>query len=116
MVTDVLFFFFFQAEDGIRDTSVTGVQTCALPISARAEAFDFRFELKANGSVLAATLSSRRPTRGPCSAGPHSVPPPTGGGVCSGSPDRYSRSRILLHSRERGAEARAPGSSSACPM
>ena len=28
-------FFFFQAEDGIRDTSVTGVQTCALPISLR---------------------------------------------------------------------------------
>src|SRR3954449_7094424 len=31
-------FFFFQAEDGIRDESVTGVQTCALPISARAPA------------------------------------------------------------------------------
>src|SRR5437879_8318694 len=29
----VLCFFFLQAEDGIRDTSVTGVQTCALPIS-----------------------------------------------------------------------------------
>src|SRR3989449_11283612 len=29
-----LFFFFFQAEDGIRDVAVTGVQTCALPISA----------------------------------------------------------------------------------
>src|SRR5215204_6642427 len=28
-----LFFFFFQAEDGIRDHCVTGVQTCALPIS-----------------------------------------------------------------------------------
>ena len=28
----ILFFFFFQAEDGIRDWSVTGVQTCALPI------------------------------------------------------------------------------------
>src|SRR2546429_820132 len=27
-------FFFFQAEDGIRDVAVTGVQTCALPISA----------------------------------------------------------------------------------
>src|SRR3712207_8114342 len=27
-----LFFFFFQAEDGIRDIGVTGVQTCALPI------------------------------------------------------------------------------------
>src|SRR5207245_3723933 len=26
-------FFFFQAEDGIRDATVTGVQTCALPIS-----------------------------------------------------------------------------------
>src|SRR5256885_1324404 len=29
------FFFFFQAEDGIRDYKVTGVQTCALPISNR---------------------------------------------------------------------------------
>src|SRR6266702_6419321 len=28
-------FFFFQAEDGIRDGHVTGVQTCALPISLR---------------------------------------------------------------------------------
>src|SRR5256886_16460141 len=31
MLVDV--FFFFQAEDGIRDLTVTGVQTCALPIS-----------------------------------------------------------------------------------
>src|SRR5437588_12902188 len=30
-----MFFFFFQAEDGIRDHCVTGVQTCALPISLR---------------------------------------------------------------------------------
>src|SRR2546430_10080229 len=28
-------FFFFQAEDGIRDLTVTGVQTCALPICLR---------------------------------------------------------------------------------
>src|SRR5687767_15908996 len=28
-----MFYFFFQAEDGIRDKLVTGVQTCALPIS-----------------------------------------------------------------------------------
>src|SRR5438094_2131291 len=28
----LFFFFFFQAEDGIRDRTVTGVQTCALPI------------------------------------------------------------------------------------
>src|SRR5205085_6626885 len=34
-------FFFFQAEDGIRDLTVTGVQTCALPIlSERALVFE----------------------------------------------------------------------------
>src|SRR5215471_4380441 len=38
------FFFFFQAEDGIRDLYVTGVQTCALPIS----------ELSCTGRVCAA--------------------------------------------------------------
>src|SRR2546427_5440054 len=32
MCTCCFFFFFFQAEDGIRDLTVTGVQTCALPI------------------------------------------------------------------------------------
>src|SRR5436189_3901841 len=36
--------FFFQAEDGIRDTSVTGVQTCALPISRG------RISLRSSGS------------------------------------------------------------------
>src|SRR5690554_8144924 len=33
-----MFIFFFQAEDGIRDADVTGVQTCALPISGRVRA------------------------------------------------------------------------------
>src|SRR5256885_5192650 len=38
----VHFFFFFQAEDGIRDYKVTGVQTCALPISEwRAKHVDY---------------------------------------------------------------------------
>src|SRR5436190_17153257 len=35
MICFFFFFFFFQAEDGIRDHCVTGVQTCALPISLR---------------------------------------------------------------------------------
>src|SRR3989441_7425751 len=35
-----MFFFFFQAEDGIRDKLVTGVQTCALPIFACATCHD----------------------------------------------------------------------------
>src|SRR2546430_4335109 len=32
VIGSLIFFFFFQAEDGIRDLTVTGVQTCALPI------------------------------------------------------------------------------------
>src|SRR2546429_4680699 len=35
------YLFFFQAEDGIRDVAVTGVQTCALPISFSFSAGDF---------------------------------------------------------------------------
>src|SRR5205085_9465356 len=35
MLIVIIFFFFFQAEDGIRDLTVTGVQTCALPILHR---------------------------------------------------------------------------------
>src|SRR5690625_7777687 len=35
MVVESVRFFFFQAEDGIRDGHVTGVQTCALPISSK---------------------------------------------------------------------------------
>src|SRR5260370_25154959 len=37
--------FFFQAEDGIRDSSVTGVQTCALPISLPTNHDRFRFDI-----------------------------------------------------------------------
>src|SRR2546422_1495159 len=36
----LLIFFFFQAEDGIRDVAVTGVQTCALPILGRSTPCD----------------------------------------------------------------------------
>src|SRR6266481_677483 len=36
----ILFFFFFQAEDGIRYGTVTGVQTCALPIYSDSDAAD----------------------------------------------------------------------------
>src|SRR2546422_799742 len=43
MVLVLVFFFFFQAEDGIRDVAVTGVQTCALPIYAGFERNVCRF-------------------------------------------------------------------------
>src|SRR5438034_11805926 len=38
MFSSFFYFFFFQAEDGIRDHCVTGVQTCALPICAGRDA------------------------------------------------------------------------------
>src|SRR5260370_15756541 len=47
------YLFFFQAEDGIRDSSVTGVQTCALPIS------DKQFCKVACGSITSAMCHSR---------------------------------------------------------
>src|SRR5437870_11132808 len=46
-------FFFFQAEDGIRDGHVTGVQTCALPISGRGQ-------LSVNG-LMTSSFSMRNP-------------------------------------------------------
>src|SRR2546428_12291586 len=39
-----MLFFFFQAEDGIRDLIVTGVQTCALPISALNQDLEHRVQ------------------------------------------------------------------------
>ena len=52
--------FFFQAEDGIRDIGVTGVQTCALPI--------FQASLEPSGSsggLQASCAVPRRPTAYP---------------------------------------------------
>src|SRR5205807_6903576 len=54
--------FFFQAEDGIRDYKVTGVQTCALPISRGG---DFTLQtLEFRGVAFAGCLRARLPGRG----------------------------------------------------
>src|SRR5204862_5882756 len=45
----LFFFFFFQAEDGIRDLYVTGVQTCALPISPGRSLGDRSLECPGHG-------------------------------------------------------------------
>src|SRR2546430_13659129 len=55
--TSVLFFF-FQAEDGIRDLTVTGVQTCALPIS------EARCVKLSGGTLVAMNDNAQRPGRG----------------------------------------------------
>src|SRR2546429_7651453 len=64
-------FFFFQAEDGIRDVAVTGVQTCALPISSPIRRYPdlivHRILKWALAHPLEATLSSKTqivPSRG----------------------------------------------------
>src|SRR5207302_2731937 len=49
--------FFFQAEDGIRDFHVTGVQTCALPISTK---LPICFEPEAGRSICASCLMRSR--------------------------------------------------------
>src|SRR2546422_6499737 len=53
------FFFFFQAEDGIRDVAVTGVQTCALPISLDGH----HVEVLAPGDDLAEQIAELSPAR-----------------------------------------------------
>src|SRR5438309_2686984 len=59
---DVIFFFFFQAEDGIRDGTVTGVQTCALPIYVAAGhhhvAADLSFQQQVSGVASNTSIRS----------------------------------------------------------
>src|SRR5256885_7916082 len=56
-----LIFFFFQAEDGIRDYKVTGVQTCALPICRSGEPSR---EARRRGGWRGASAQPRRTCRG----------------------------------------------------
>src|SRR3989441_6542717 len=58
----LFFFFFFQAEDGIRDKLVTGVQTCALPISC-AERCGWPRRSRSSGSARCCFGSSPRCVR-----------------------------------------------------
>src|SRR6516162_11106392 len=62
----LFFFFFFQAEDGIRDYKVTGVQTCALPICRRR----VRLNAGSAGFHKAPTRSPARPIAIRSSGGP----------------------------------------------
>src|SRR5690606_40987021 len=54
-----LFFFFFQAEDGIRDFHVTGVQTCALPISLAVSSPGFKLLDRKRNFCTDKKISSR---------------------------------------------------------
>src|SRR2546422_7703047 len=85
------FFFFFQAEDGIRDVAVTGVQTCALPISARPCLQSLLFE---------ASLPSERMSTEPKKAGDDSP---------SGVYSRLSATKIISGESSRtGVRSKSP--------
>src|SRR6266404_2679624 len=68
------FFFFFQAEDGIRDKLVTGVQTCALPILPQRFSGANRIPILMIGALLGRTDEDIIvPTVGGCEIGKRSV-------------------------------------------
>src|SRR5438067_8393978 len=54
-----ILFFFFQAEDGIRDRNVTGVQTCALPIFGGLNGVGDLEQREVNGGVGAEQVTAR---------------------------------------------------------
>ena len=58
-----IFFFFFQAEDGIRDIGVTGVQTCALPIFCKSLLLKSNKEKRTASPNLLTTKESLRLAR-----------------------------------------------------
>src|SRR5260221_5140121 len=100
-IDSVDLFFFFQAEDGIRDHCVTGVQTCALPICAQPP----------TGSGLAAERPVPAVYRGalsrPCAAGGHalgmrSLPPTVRRCRCPCPALRLRRPAALLRPRSGG--------------
>src|SRR3712207_8684507 len=62
---DVVLCFFFQAEDGIRDIGVTGVQTCALPISSIARQFEFLKSQWQNDGDFVGLADEKDPIAGP---------------------------------------------------
>src|SRR5690606_40642835 len=58
--------FFFQAEDGIRDFHVTGVQTCALPISFMPGTVDLRTSSTAGSAAASTGISASEIGRASC--------------------------------------------------
>src|SRR5690348_17482098 len=88
-------FFFFQAEDGIRDGRVTGVQTCALPICAAVNGSAISEKRKLAGAMSDRVKSGQvalRPARGP-----------DGKTIVAGAARRSEERRVGKECRARGA-------------
>src|SRR2546422_11403546 len=109
------FFFFFQAEDGIRDVAVTGVQTCALPISSRERGGGESAPQLHRGRLLRPGGPPRHPERA-APARPHAARPGWGRALAlERAIQRELRGRRLAaagrdaHGRRGGAGLRARG-------
>src|SRR5699024_883712 len=98
--------FFFQAEDGIRDRNVTGVQTCALPIfiflaeDSRAVAGVARFwtcRSQRYSRPIPGALGIRREKSGPLPAVGRDRRSPTGPGRSPRSPLRFPPPPVILY-------------------
>src|SRR5437588_10915774 len=71
------FFFFFQAEDGIRDHCVTGVQTCALPISrSRVHELDMTVDEALKYIISMGVVAPRQRQLAPPRVAPPAAPQP----------------------------------------
>src|SRR2546429_2168087 len=106
----IIFFFFFQAEDGIRDVAVTGVQTCALPIS-RPGTVGFRAAPRSWGlrAHRGSEPDTRIPHRGPVSEGPRRYRAPPVAPRYTRANNRPARARGVARGRPtagRGARPR----------
>src|SRR5207247_7496961 len=98
-------FFFFQAEDGIRDPLVTGVQTCALPISSRSSTGCARWA--AISRRASTSPSPGRPTRSDAEANDLAAEEQRHVEVAVGA-DRGAE-RVRSEERRVGKECRARG-------
>src|SRR5688572_31077707 len=114
------FFFFFQAEDGIRDLTVTGVQTCALPIlrlppdagpgygpplDRRRSWLEIAWEVGTSGRPRSPPgRRSRRRRRGT----PSAPRPPTGTGPSAATPPPRSGPWAPVRTGSGGADGRSP--------
>src|SRR5258707_3372160 len=102
--------FFFQAEDGIRDIGVTGVQTCALPISPTMMALEggsFGFQIGGQATDFVLLVMNESGARGILASkvklgGDASVAAGPVGRDSSAETDATLRSEILSYSRARG--------------
>src|SRR5690606_26990684 len=115
--------FFFQAEDGIRDFHVTGVQTCALPIFLAVTVEDLpagdwqvRLDLYDDAGDITHTAAGTVRVRPGETAAPRLEPQPAGGffeiladAGCFSRRDQVERARVVLHNNQTSTLEPVPG-------